>query len=95
MSDRETGATRAAETRGAIRAYVVSRFPAAKNLDLDKPVSLLDSGVIDSLGILDIVAFLEESFGVQVRDEDLAPENFDTLAALERFVEARRATGAR
>ena len=46
--------------------------------------------LIDSLGILDLVAFLEETFGVQASDEDLNPENFDGIATLVRFVESKR-----
>lgn len=68
----------------AIRAYVRSRFPSARTLGDDD--SLLDAGLIDSLGILDLVAYVEETFGIQVGDDDLSPDNFDTVGALVRFV---------
>ncbi len=85
MSD----STPTTEVREKIRAFLLNRFPAAANLDLDQDASLLDSGVVDSLGILDVVAFLEETFGLEVEDDDLNPENFDTLTALEKFVAER------
>ena len=85
MSD----STPTTETREKIRAFLLNRFPAAANLDLDGDESLLDSGVVDSLGILDVVAFLEEEFSLEVEDDDLAPENFDSLGALEKFVAER------
>jgi len=84
----------AAESAGAVReriaSFVRSRFPAAANMPLDDDVSLLESGVIDSLGILDIVAFLEESFGVKIGDEELLPGNFESVGALARFVGRKR-----
>jgi len=73
-----------------IREFVRSRFPLARNLDFSDGDSLLDAGVIDSLGILDLVGFLEETFGIQASDEDLNPENFDSIATLVRFVEDKR-----
>lgn len=73
-----------------IREFVRSRFPLARNLDFSDEDSLLDAGVIDSLGILDLVGFLEETFGIQASDEDLNPENFDSIATLVAFVESKR-----
>lgn len=73
-----------------IREFVRSRFPLARNLDFSDEDSLLDAGVIDSLGILDLVGFLEEAFGIQASDEDLNPENFDSIATLVAFVESKR-----
>lgn len=48
--------------------------------------SLVESGVIDSLGIFRLVAFLEESFRVRIGDEEIVGENFETIADIERFV---------
>lgn len=79
-----------ATVSGQIREFVRSRFPLARNLEFDDEDSLLDAGVIDSLGILDLVGFLEETFGIQASDEDLNPENFDSIATLVRFVESKR-----
>ena len=74
----------------AIRDFVFQRFPLAKDLNPGDEDSLLEAGIIDSLGILDIVTFLEESLGVTAEDEDLSPENFDSIAALARFAESKR-----
>jgi acyl carrier protein len=72
-----------------IREFVRSRFPLARDLDAGDEASLLESGIIDSLGILDLVTFLEENLGIQVSDEDLNPENFDSIGALTRFVDGK------
>jgi acyl carrier protein len=55
--------------------------------------SLLESGVIDSMGVLQLVAFLESTHGIKISDDDLMPENFDTIGAIAAFVE--RQAGAR
>jgi len=51
---------------------------------------LVQSGLIDSTGILEIVAFLESAFGVQTADEDLAVDNFGSIATIVRFVLAKQ-----
>jgi acyl carrier protein len=56
--------------------------------------SLLESGTIDSMGVLQLVAFLESTYAIKVDDDDLMPENFDTIASIAAFIERRQA-GAR
>jgi len=51
--------------------------------------SLLDAGIIDSLAVLELAAFLEERFGIEVGEDDLVPENFDSFRAMSEFVRAR------
>lgn len=72
-----------------IETFVHARFPLARERGIARDESLLDEGILDSLGILDVVAFLEESFGVSVQDEELDPENFDSIDALASFVRAK------
>ena len=86
----ECGCRGAGEIHKRITQYIRMRFPAAKSIEVDSEFSLLDSGVIDSLGILDLVEYIEESFEIQAADEDLVPENFETVSALVRFVESKR-----
>jgi acyl carrier protein len=50
---------------------------------------LLDNSVIDSLGLMEVVQFLEQECGVEIADEDLAPENFATLSAIAKLVERK------
>jgi acyl carrier protein len=54
--------------------------------------SFLRSGIIDSLGMMDLVAFLEKEFGVSVSNAELVPENLDSLARLCAFVERKRSS---
>ena len=48
---------------------------------------LLEQGIIDSLGIMKLVLFLEESYGIQVNDQDIIPENFQCLSSMVMYVE--------
>jgi acyl carrier protein len=57
---------------------------------VDSRDSLLESGTLDSVGVLRLVAFLEQAYSIRVGDDDLMPDNFDTLAAISAFVESRQ-----
>lgn len=56
---------------------------------LEPEDDLLEQGVIDSMGILKLVAYIEETYGVQIDDEDVIPENFQTLASMASFIERK------
>jgi acyl carrier protein len=65
-------------------------FPLARKQSIFKDDSpLLDSGIIDSLGVLDLIKFIEEEFKIMVSDEDLLPENFETVANMSAFVQTK------
>ena len=73
-----------------IRTFIESRFPLVAAAKLDDEASLFDSGAIDSLGLLDVVAFFEEELGFEINDDDMEPENFDSIAEMARFAERKR-----
>lgn len=75
-----------------IREFIQEHFPAARARPLTASDRLLENGVLDSLGILELVAFLENEFLITVTDEDLLPEQFETLDRLTQFVELRRSS---
>jgi len=56
---------------------------------LDEEASFLDEGIIDSTGVLEIISFLEQTFHIKVEDEELVPENLDSVVRLARFVERK------
>ena len=70
-----------------IREFVLRKFPLARKRKVANGDNLLESGVIDSLGVLEIVEFLQQEFAVAVADEDLTPENFQNIECMARFVE--------
>lgn len=51
--------------------------------------SLFDGGIIDSTGVLDLVSFIEATWGLKVADADLVPANFETIARMAAFISAR------
>lgn len=77
--------TQTAEDR--IRQFVVKHFPIARKNGLKSSDKWLETGMIDSLGILDMVHFLEEEFSVVISDDELQPENFESLEAVVTFVQ--------
>jgi acyl carrier protein len=69
-----------------IYAFVLEKFPLARKAGVGTDTLLLEKGILDSLGILDVVSFLETEFSMVVNDEELVPENFQTLGTLSAFV---------
>jgi acyl carrier protein len=69
-----------------VRAFVLEKFPLARKRGLKDNDPLLESGILDSLGVLDLVSFVEQEFAITVSDEDLLPENFQTIERLASFV---------
>jgi acyl carrier protein len=73
-----------------IRAFIIENFLFGDAEPLtDDAVSLLDTGIVDSVGVLEMVAWLEQNHGLKVEDQELVPENFDSVERLARFVERK------
>ncbi len=79
------------DTRTLVREFVVRNFlfGDASGLESDS-VSLLDSGVMDSIGVMELVGFLEDDLAIEVPDTDLIPDNLDSVDNLVRYVESRQ-----
>jgi len=77
------------DAEGQIRAYIADNFLLGDDDDLTSTQSLLESGVVDSTGVMELVMFLEQTFSVQVNDEELVPENLDTITNIAAFVETK------
>lgn len=73
-----------------VRQVVFEKFPLAKKRGVKDSDELLESGIVDSLGILDLVAVLESEFGLTVSDEDLLPENFRSIERIAEFASHKR-----
>jgi acyl carrier protein len=77
--------------RSQIRTFILEKFPLARKRGIVDDTRLLESGVVDSLGILDVVAFIEQRFHLKVEDEELVPENFGSVHDLAAFVSSKTA----
>lgn len=76
-----------------IKHFIVEEFmPDVPVEDLDSDYDLLTGGVVDSLGLLKVVAWLETEFDIGVDDSELGPESFRTVDAIREFVDQARAT---
>lgn len=54
--------------------------------DLDPELSLLEEGILDSLGLQQLITFLEQKFGINIDDDDLMPENFESVNAIAALI---------
>lgn len=80
------------ELVGKIREFIVSNFLFGDTSRMpDDGQSLLESGVVDSTGVLELVEFLEQDLGVKVADHETVPANLDTIENLAHFVGRKRA----
>lgn len=73
-----------------IREFIMATFPMARKRKITPEESLLETGIIDSLGVLEIVAYLDDQLGVQFEEEDLTQDNFQNVNAIVQFVERKR-----
>ena len=80
------------EIRQQLRTYIIDNFLFGADQGFDDSVSFLESGILDSTGILEVIYFLEEQFAIKVNDDELVPENLDSIMNLERFLVRKIAT---
>ena len=79
------------ETTAKIKQFIVGEFmPDVPVEDLEDDFDLLTGGVVDSLGLLKVVAWLEDEFDIGVDDSELGPDSFRTVAAIKAFVDQSR-----
>lgn len=78
------------EARGRIREYIVDNFLYMRpNFAFGDEDSLLRRGVIDSLGVMEVIGFVEETWGLQVPQDEITEANFGTVAGIARYVAGR------
>lgn len=78
------------DVEAGVREFLRDHVHLRDDKEIRPDQSLLDSGLLDSASILELVAFLEERFGIEIRDEELLPENFDSIDAIVLLLAAKR-----
>ena len=74
-----------------IREYILETFLFTNDpLALSSSDSFLQKGIIDSTGVLEMIFFLEQEFGIKVTDKELIPENLDSVNNIVRFVQSKK-----
>jgi acyl carrier protein len=75
------------DQKAKLANYIKSEIIRRRNANLNYDEDLLGAGILDSLSILRLVAFIEKTFGVQVPDEDVVYDNFQSINALSRYLQ--------
>lgn len=76
-----------------IRAFIVDSYLFGEEHGLTDDCSFLEEGLIDSTGIMQLVSFIEEKYAIVVSDEELTPENLDSINRVAAFVEGKLRPG--
>jgi acyl carrier protein len=76
-----------------IRRFLTERAWLTDDAEVSESDSLLEKGVIDSVAMVELVSFIEQTFEIRIHDEELMPENFDSLAAMGAFISSKRNGG--
>ena len=71
------------------KQFIVDNFLFGDGAKLSVDTPLFEKGIIDSTGVLELVAFIEDNFNVKVTDEELVQENFSSLIAIEKFLQSK------
>ena len=82
------------EHENALAEFVRNELLHGRKVALTNDADLLGAGIVDSLGILRLVAFIEDRFGVKVPDEDVVFENFQSIGAMAGYLSQRQAAKA-
>lgn len=69
-----------------VREFIIENFLYGDDDHLNEDTSFLRSGIVDSTGILEVVSFLEENFNITIEDEEVVPENLDTIKNIDKFL---------
>ena len=78
------------EVREQIRNYIAETFLFSDNgFNVSDDVSFLDEGIIDSMGVLELIMFTEETFNISVEDDEIKPENFDSVNKLFDYIQRK------
>ncbi len=74
------------EIRGRVRSFIIESFYLTDPTQFSDDASLIDSSIIDSTGMMDVILFLEGEFDIRITDREATPENLDSVARIAAFV---------
>lgn len=77
------------ETENQVRDFIVTNFIFDQAYQLGPDDSFMDNGFVDSTGVLEVMMWLETTFGITVEDDEVLPENLDSVRAMARYVERK------
>jgi acyl carrier protein len=78
------------DIKDKLKTYILDYFVKESGIELKDDTSFLDEGIIDSTGVMELVAFLEMTFEFRIEDEEIVPDNFDSINKLLKFVQLKQ-----
>ena len=89
----QTAPVNTADVKETMKNFIEKRFLMGGGFEnIGDDDSFLESGIIDSTGVLELVSFTEETFGIYIEDEELTPDNLDSLNRITRFIREKTRT---
>lgn len=85
--------TTAADVKPRVRKFIIGNFYIPNQDGFTDAMSLLEAGVVDSTGVLEIIGFLESTFRFTVEDDEIVPENLDSIERITHYI-SRKTAGA-
>ena len=79
------------DDRAKVVQFLTTNFYVADAQSLADDASLLDQGIVDSTGVLEVITFLESEFAIKVEDAEMTPDNLDTIANILAFIARKKA----
>jgi len=76
--------------QGDIRGFIVENFLFGEEAGLQDDSSFLEEGIVDSTGIMQLVSFLQEQYRIAIEDEELIPDNLDSIRKITSFIEEKQ-----
>jgi acyl carrier protein len=76
-----------------VRAYVLSNFPVADSGAVTNVASLMELGIVDSTGLLEVFEWLRDEFAIEVADAEMVPDNFDSIESIAAYIGRKRPAG--
>lgn len=81
-------------TAETLRQHIAANILFSNNYPYPDDASFLENGIIDSMNVMELVSFLEQQWGIQVEDQDIIPDNFDSVTRLAEFVQRKLSVAA-
>ncbi len=72
-----------------VREFIAENFLFRADVEVSNSQSLLETGVMDSTGVLELIAFLEQTYGITVADNEIVPENLDSIDNMTRYLASK------
>lgn len=78
------------DVKNKIRTFIIDNYLFGDDSGLEDSTSFLDEGIVDSTGILELIEYISEEFGITVEDDELVPENLDSINNVSAFIGRKR-----